>query len=306
MSEDPLENELPHISVCICTFKRPQLLKRSLEAVCAQQTAGLFNYGIVVVDNDKEKSAGAVVEDVVSRFPIAIKYCVEPRQNIAMARNCAVGNAAGDFVAFIDDDEFPVGEWLLTLFKAIRANEVDGVLAPVDPYFDSSAPRWLVKGGFYDRPTLPTGTVLQWNKCRTGNVLLKKALFAGEMQSFNPECLSGEDQDFFRRKIGEGHKFVWCHEAPVYEVVPPARWKRSFLVRRALFRGIFAQRNHGLQPVRVLQAVVSVPVYAVILPVALVLGQAKFMMCVFKLSYHAGRLFALLGINPIGQAYVSE
>lgn len=301
-----MSNQPPHLSVCICTYKRPELLARSLESVCAQRTDNLFTHSVVVADNDSAESGRAVVAEIASRSPVAVKYCVEPRQNIAMARNKAVENATGDFVAFIDDDEFADEEWLLTLFKTIREYGVDGVLGPVNPHFDDEAPQWVIKGRFYDRPVHPTGMVLSWPKCRTGNVLLKRELFAGDAQPFKPECLSGEDQDFFRRKIEQGRTFIWCHEAPAYEVVPAVRWTRGFLVRRALFRGIFAQRNHGLQPLRVLQAVISVPVYAVMLPVALAFGEARFMTCVFKLSYHTGRLFALFGFNPIRQPYVTD
>lgn len=301
-----MSGSLPHIAVCVCTYKRPELLSRSLETVCAQRTDGLFTYSIVVADNDKDESARAAVAQVASRFPVAVKYCVEAQQNIARARNRAVENATGDFVAFIDDDEFAIKEWLLTLFNTILQYGADGVLAPVNPHFDDGAPQWVIKGGFYNRPVHPTGMVLRWPQCRTGNVLLKKELFAGDAQPFNPECLSGEDQDFFRRKIEQGHSFIWCHEAPAFEVVPPVRWKRGFLVRRALFRGIFAQRNHGAQPLRVLQALIFAPAYAVMLPVALVLGQSRFMACVFKMSYHAGRLFALFGFNPIRGPYVMD
>jgi hypothetical protein len=46
--------------------------------------------------------------------------------------------------------------------------------------------------------------------------------------------------------------------------------------------------------------------YAVILPFALFLGEARFMTCVFKLSYHMGRLLAVFGFNPIRQPYVCE
>jgi glycosyltransferase involved in cell wall biosynthesis len=301
-----MSNEKPHISVCICTYKRPELLTRSLETVCLQQTDNLFTYSIVIADNDKSESAHTAVAQMAAQSPVPITYCVEPRQNIALTRNKAVENATGNFIAFIDDDEFPIQEWLLTLFKTIREHDVDGILAPVNPHFDEGAPRWVIDGRFYERPIHPTGMVLSWNQCRTGNVLLKRELFAKDSQPFKPECLSGEDQDFFRRKIENGHRFIWCHEAPVYEVVPAVRWKRSFLVRRALFRGMFAQRNHGLQPVRVLQAIISAPAYALALPVAFIFGQDKFMTCVFKLSYHLGRLFALFGFNPIRQAYVTE
>ena len=301
-----MTNEKPHISVCICTYKRPELLKRAIEAVSIQKTNDLFTFSVVVVDNDKDEGGRGAVAKIASRSQIPLKYCVESRQNIALARNKAVENATGSFVAFIDDDEFPIQEWLLTLYTTMREHRVDGVLGPVNPHFDEEAPRWIIEGKFYERPVHPTGMVLSWRNCRTGNVLLKRELFVDGEQAFNPECLSGEDQDFFRRKIEKGHKFIWCHEATVYEVVPAVRWKRSFLIRRAMFRGIFAQRNHGLQPIRVLQAIVSTPVYALALPIAFAFGQAKFMICVFKLSYHLGRLFALVGINPIRQPYVTE
>jgi glycosyltransferase involved in cell wall biosynthesis len=39
--------------------------------------------------------------------PLAVVYRVEPRQNIALVRNAAVKHAAGDFVAFFDDDQLP-------------------------------------------------------------------------------------------------------------------------------------------------------------------------------------------------------
>jgi glycosyltransferase involved in cell wall biosynthesis len=295
-----------HISVCICAYKRPELLARTLKAVCAQDTGGLFTFSIVVSDNDKAESSRSVVEKAASQSEIPVKYCVEPRRNIAMARNTAVANATGEFVAFVDDDEIPIGNWLLTLFQTISSSAADGVLGPVPPQFDDATPRWVIDSKLFERKSHPTGMILSWGQCRTGNVLLKRELFSRDSESFDPRCLSGEDQDFFRRKIAEGHTFIWCREAPAFEVVPATRWRRGFLVRRALFRGVFAQRNHGLQPARVLQALISVPVYVVLLPFAFVVGQARFMTCVFKLSYHVGRLCALLGFNPIQATYVTE
>ena len=90
------------------------------------------------------------------------------------------------------------------------------------PHFDEGAPAWVVAGASTDRPTYPTGFVIDWTKGRTGNVLLRKELFAGWTPPFRPEFLTGEDQDFFRRMIDQGRVFMWCNEAVAYEVVPPS------------------------------------------------------------------------------------
>ena len=299
-------NPTPHIAVCICTYKRLLFLKRLLDELAAQETRGLFTYSIVVADNDQSRSAEAVVEDFAARSDISITYCVEPRQNIALTRNKAVENADGDFVAFIDDDEFPIKGWLLALFTTCSDCDVDGALGPVKPHFDEQPPKWVVQTKFYDRPTYPTGFIIDWRKGRTGNVLLKKRLFETEAQPFRPEFRTGEDQDFFRRMIEQGHKFAWCNEALAYEVVPPIRWKRTFLLRRALLRGAVSRVHPTFGAAAILKSAAAAPLYAAALPLALVMGQGHFMSCLVKLCDHLGVLLASLGINPISDPYVTD
>jgi succinoglycan biosynthesis protein ExoM len=296
---------LPHICVCVCTYKRPEFLSRLLCELARQDTAGAFTYSIVIVDNDQLRSAEPVVGAHTAGSAIPIRYHVEPRQNIALARNKAVLNAHGDFIAFIDDDEFPVSEWLLCLFSTLREYGADGVLGPVKPYFRDCAPGWVREGGFYERPLHPTGMRLVWSQCRTGNALIKSAVFTEEKQPFNPECLSGEDLDFFKRLLDKGRVFLWCNEATAYEDVPPARCKRFFLIRRALFKGFFSLR-HRRSTLPIATSLIAAPTYAVAAPFAFIFGQAQFMKCVFKSCYHAGRLLSLVGINPIKGAYVTD
>jgi len=300
-----MTNETKHISVCICTYKRPRFLKRLLEELDGQDTSGLFTYSIVVADNDHLQSGEAVVRDFAAASSIPIKYCVEPRQNIALTRNKAIENANGDFVAFIDDDEFPTRRWLLTLFKACDEFGVDGVLGPVKRHFDEDPPKWVVKGKFYERPTYPTGFVIDWRKGRTNNVLLKTRIFAASAQPFRPDFLTGEDQDFFRRMIEKGHVFVWCNEAEVYEVVPPVRWKRTFMLRRALLGGTVSVIEPTFGALAIAKSVIAVPAYTAALPFALVLGHHRFMILSVKLFEHLGKLLALMGIKPI-RAYVTD
>jgi hypothetical protein len=161
-----------------------------------------------------------------------------------------------------------------------------------------------LKGKFYERPAYDTGSVIQWKQGRTGNVLLKRSLLTGPDEPFRPECPTGEDQDFFRRMIARGHVFVWCSEAVAYEVVSPLRWKRRFMLRRALLQGAVAVRPFGLADI--VRSLIAVPVYAAVLPVVLMLGQHRFMTMLIKLCDHLGRLLAVLGIRVIREPYVTE
>jgi glycosyltransferase involved in cell wall biosynthesis len=302
-----MNQAIPHIAVCICTYKRVCFLKRLLGELSRQESEGRFTFSIVVADNDPLQSAKPVVLEFGAGSSIPIRYCVQPEQNIALTRNKAIENAKGDFVAFIDDDEFPITTWLVTLFKACEQYGVDGVLGPVKPYFETEPPGWVVKGKFYDRPTYPTGFVIDWRKGRTGNVLLKQRLFPAGEQAFRPDFLTGEDQDFFRRKIDEGRAFVWCNEAVAYEIVPPIRWDRRFMLRRALLRGKTSLLHPTSRTVEVMKSAVAVPAYAVALPFLLALGgQHQFMKYLVKAFDHAGRLLAFVGIDPVKEKYVTE
>jgi len=297
---------MPHITVCICTFRRPRLLKALLEKLQEQETKGLFTFSVVVADNDSLESGKPTVQEfaILSRIPIT--YCVQPAQNIALTRNKAIEHTTGDFVAFIDDDELPIKNWLLTLFEAFHKYKVDGVLGPVKPQYEVEAPRWVVKGGFYDRPSYRTGFVIDWRKGRTGNVLLNRKLFLTNEQPFRPDFLTGEDQDFFRRMIDKGHVFVWCHEAMAYEVVPASRWNRSFMLKRALLRGRISLLHGTSRRAEILKSVVAVPAYAMALPFLFMAGQHHFMKYLIKTFDHAGRLLAWLGINPVNEQYITE
>jgi succinoglycan biosynthesis protein ExoM len=296
----------PHISVCICTYKRPRLLKKLLMELDKQVSEELFTYSIVVADNDRLESAKPIVEEFAAQSRLGTVYCVQIEQNISLTRNEALKYARGDFIAFIDDDEFPIPNWLVTLFKACEAHAVDGAIGPVKPFYEQEPPRWVLRGRFHERPTYQTGFVLDWRKGRTGNLLFRSKILCPDELAFRPEFLTGEDQDFFSRMIEKGHVFIWCNEAVAYEVVPPVRWNRLFMLKRALLRGKTSLKHRSVGMRDILTSIAALPLYSLALPFLLLIGQHEFMRYLVKLFDHLGRLLALLGIDPIKEKYVTQ
>jgi succinoglycan biosynthesis protein ExoM len=288
---------MPHITVCICTFKRAAMLPELLRRLDGQQTHQLFTFDVVFADNDSARSAEQTVATLAKTSPVALTYCVEPEQNFARARNTALANAKGDLVAFIDDDELPVNDWLLHLFRTRLTHHADAVLGPVLAQYEQTPPAWVKKGGFFDRPRHQTGTAIAWPEARTGNVLLGKEILSRIEGPFLPQFGSGgEDVDFFRRLSAAGCTFVWCDEAVADERVPAHRCTLRFLAGRALLRGTNFPKQGGRRATNILKSLVAVPSYTLALPVLALVGRHLFVAYAVKLLEHTSRLLAVAGM----------
>lgn len=224
---------MPEVSVCICTFRRPEMLDGLLSLLAEQR---LPAFEIVVVDNDPAHSALPVLHAWSGRLPLRFVHLPEP--NIAKARNLAVAQARGPWLAFIDDDERPGPDWLGLLVQAQAVTGADGVMAPVLPTYTQATPKWMRDAGLFDRRRFSTGTRIFTEDSRTGNVLLRTAMVRSLPGPFDPEFgrSGGEDTLFFSLLHRAGFVFVWCDEAVVTEEVPADRARAAWVLRRA-YRG---------------------------------------------------------------------
>ena len=82
MPSPPIER----ISVCICTYRRAELLRRLLKALLHQDTGGLFEHSVVVVDNDQE---GFCTADRGGLRKVVCAGCLVRRGAPAKHRLCA-------------------------------------------------------------------------------------------------------------------------------------------------------------------------------------------------------------------------
>jgi succinoglycan biosynthesis protein ExoM len=295
-----------HISVCVPTLRRNRMLERLLRKLVLQETGDLFDFSVVVVDNDATGHAKETVRRLKDELRLDIKYGIEPEQTIPAARNHALRLAQGNYIGIIDDDEVPPQHWLITLYCAIHTFDVDGALGPVHPFFDQKPPEWLVKSRFCERPVLRTGTLLQWSQTRTGNVLLKKEVFDKHRLCFDRKFKTGgSDQEFFKQAMSAGCRFIAVEEAPVYEIVPPERWTKSYYLKRALVNGFNSYRyrvgrKDGLSKVTIpLKSIFVLLVYATAVPFCSCLGSHMLMNCLERGCHHLSRLLAMLGIELV-------
>lgn len=288
-----------HITVCICTYKRAQMLNQLLPKIAKLRTENLFDYSLLVVDNDPAQSARDTVQAFMAASQLQVRYVTEPRVSISHARNRALEESRGDYLAFLDDDEYPIIDWLLFLYRSVTEFQTDGVLGPVIPEYHPSPPDWVTKSAILDRPRHKTGSVLEWNDTRSGNILLKRNVFTNPDNRFSAEFghTGGEDKDLFYRLIKQGYRLIWCDEALIYEIILPNRWKVAYLMKRGLLRGQAAVHYPEYNATSFIRSMIALPAYVVLLPIYLVFSYPSFIRYVVKSCDHLGKLLAGIGIR---------
>lgn len=298
----PHNTNLDHISVCICTFHRQEMLARTLDGVTSQVTLPAFSFEIVVVDNDKGRSAEDTVRSFQSAKSLHIIYDCEPERSISLARNRTIRNATGNLIAFIDDDEFPQLDWLLNMYKTYKQLNVDGILGPVKPHFYVAPPQWVIKGKLCERNSLPDMCIIKTTSdTRTGNVLINRQILDLAEGPFNPAYgkSGGGDVDFFKRMMERGYTFAWCNTGIVYETVPPERLRRTYFIKRALVRGVTNAKQTSIFSWSAMKSLFAIFFYTLSLPVLFLAGHHYFMKYLISDCDHIGKLFALFGIELV-------
>lgn len=221
------------VAVCISTFRRQKLLRALLHGLrdLSFQKVLTPQLEVVVVDTPDESGSAREVCGSVS-LPWPVKYVVEPRRGLTVARNRAVTEAGSvDLIAFIDDDEVPSPQWLDELLWTQAAFKADIVSGPVSPTYAPEVPKWIRAGEFFASRPQSTGT--QCRTCATHNCLVGKHVFARVPTFDDRFAFSGaEDTDFSLRAAQAGYKIVWSQEAVVYEYTSAKRGTVGWILLR--------------------------------------------------------------------------
>jgi glycosyltransferase involved in cell wall biosynthesis len=107
----------PKISVIMLSFNRPQYLPRAFESVFAQT---FDDFEIILVDNGStDGKTSALCKKLTGGRP-NVKFIQRSDSNIGRGRNSALDAARGDYIVYVDDDDYAFPELLEFLYGLAR------------------------------------------------------------------------------------------------------------------------------------------------------------------------------------------
>src|SRR5436190_7822417 len=99
-------------SIIICTFNRLKLLKLCIESITTLQTTP-SQFEVVIIDNNSNDGTEDFCKGLSQAYTgYKWKYIKEIQQGIAFARTRGAKEAAGNIIAYIDDDCLAEPNWL--------------------------------------------------------------------------------------------------------------------------------------------------------------------------------------------------
>ena len=232
----------PFASILIPTYRRPHLVCRALEHCLRQIPDVREHVEIVVVDNCPKRSAEDAIKKCFGDEHSTIRYIHEPKTGVSYARNSALQNARGQFVIFLDDDQFPQQDWLSAFIKVANSG-AKAAFGPILAKYDVEPVKHakILDGIFTRQIPVHDGDDISklYPYLSTGNCLFDK----DECFTDHPEFeirfnkLGGEDIWMFKSLYSRNIPLIWAAGAKASESVPPERMTLHWLAKRKFHSG---------------------------------------------------------------------
>ena len=112
------------ISVVVCTYNRRERVEQTLVAL---RDLTYPRFEVIVVNGPSTDGTA----EMLAQFADRARLIDCPQASVSRARNFGLQHAAGEIVAFIDDDAIPGPDWLAQMVKPFRDKRVSSVGGPV-------------------------------------------------------------------------------------------------------------------------------------------------------------------------------
>ncbi|MGB3650811.1 MAG: hormogonium polysaccharide biosynthesis glycosyltransferase HpsE [Rivularia sp. (in: cyanobacteria)] len=247
--------EYINFTVAIPTYNGASRLSEILERLRNQQHTENISWEIIVVDNNSNDRTADIVKsyqkDWQHSFPL--RYCFELKQGLAYARERAVAEAKGEFIGFLDDDNYPVSNWIAKAYEFAQTYPQAGAIASqIHPNWETEPPEnfqriapflAIVERGntpLLYKPTnklLPPGAGLVIRKQAWLESVPKNLVLTGRIVG---NMLTGEDIEMLSY-IQQSNWEIWYNpEMEIYHQIPHWRLQKEYLF--PFFRGIGLSR----------------------------------------------------------------
>jgi glucosyl-dolichyl phosphate glucuronosyltransferase len=227
-------------TVALCTHDHADRLVRTLADLKALRQPEA-PWELLFVDNACSDGTAAMLARESWPDVWRVRTVSEVKLGLSNARNCALREAQGEYVIFIDDDETPDPDWLCAFERLIKAHSPDAFGGRIEVLFEGDRPTWLTDEllGFLGQlnradaqvPLTEPGTSFHGGNFGVRRVACRTVGgFDPDLGRKGTDNTGGEEVDFYRRLLAGGFKVWWTSEAVIFHRIQTGKLRRGYFL----------------------------------------------------------------------------
>ena len=216
-------SSFPAISVIIPTYNCDRYLTQAIDSVLAQTTE---DYELIVIDDGSTDDTAHVIAQIIKRYDAditnkthprqgTIRYIRQSNQGVAVARNHGIQLARGEYIAFLDADDWFVPTKLDHQWAIFDTNPDVGMVHSGWQRVDANGQRLMDVKPWIDCPQLDLAQWLQWKPVLPSAMMFRKEWLL-KADGFDPRFPPAEDTDLVLRLAAMGCQTAWLKDITVY------------------------------------------------------------------------------------------
>ncbi|MAX80540.1 MAG: hypothetical protein CL843_10230 [Crocinitomicaceae bacterium] len=237
-----MENK-PILSVVVCTYKREEFIRQTLEHL-QNQTADKSTYEVMFVDNNSPDRSAEICKGFQKEYPeLNLSYFLEMNQGHTFARNRGITESIGKYISFIDDDAFVHSNYVNELIHFFDthpdADALGGKIIPV--YEGGETPNWMTpflltlvaaldmgeNPKEFKKNSFPIGANIAFRK----EVFDKHGLFDVNLGRRADNLEGGDEKEIIYRIKRAGAKVMYAPKVIVDHFIPKKRTEMEYIKR---------------------------------------------------------------------------
>lgn len=142
------------LSVIIPVYNAEKYLRECVDSVLGQTENDLE---IILVNDGSPDSSGAIIAEYAARYPGKVTAITVENGGQGRARNFGIDAARGEFLSFIDSDDYIEPDMYALMLAAAEENDADVVVCDMEKRFDDGK-REYVHAALQDAPLASAGS----------------------------------------------------------------------------------------------------------------------------------------------------
>lgn len=114
------------ISVIIPVYNSEKYIEKCLDSILNQSYK---NFEIIVINDGSKDNSKEILDKYQNRYPNIITHIEQENKGVAISRNYGIKIATGDYIAFIDNDDFIDENYLETFVNQLQDTRYDAIIA---------------------------------------------------------------------------------------------------------------------------------------------------------------------------------